>query len=587
MKKNFWLAGLLALGMMGFQSCDEVGGGIGTGGDEPGGDPGLGSKMEELAPNAQKTRLQDAGLEFINNIKAGDHENLVDVIGYIDENLDYGIDTAYVGKLEKLYEETYEGDNQSVVEGYYGSPIAAVRNLMAISLDAAQSGAQLSEQTTNIWTQTFSAGMPDIYGRLTPNQETEEWEWDSSVTDRLEVSFTDDHDQKWVATLKGSKETTQAKLTIRYKWIEENYYVDGPDAGKSHTTDNKDSYDYMVDVPKEITFAVTCNNVSIIDLTLNSSVAIEGSYKDEGEQFDKYYWQEYTYGHWEEVWKEYYDEFGELVGEWVEEWVVDYAYGWYNSNWEENERNYVYDFKVDYTNLNADAKLKVNAYEETFKTEVTKQGIEASASVTVNGQSMLKGGATLKADVEGIINLIENSANEELDYNEITIDENLIKEMSMYVDVMGKVQIVGKCDKFKDLFDALVDLEEADDEDDFVKYQRCLDVVNKTYNVTLHYDNTETVQANLEFEAYEEEDEWDPSYTWFDVRPIIVFAIDDSKYGFEDYFTESSFSDLIDEVEDLGEDFEKMFDRYFEVEEDNWVEMEPNLPMDHPDYETR
>jgi hypothetical protein len=42
-----------------------------------------------------------------------------------------------------------------------------------------------------------------------------------------------------------------------------------------------------------------------------------------------------------------------------------------------------------------------------------------------------------------------------------------------------------------------------------------------------------------------------------------VFAADDSRYSFEDYFTENSFSDLIEAVEDLADDFEKMFERYF------------------------
>ena len=578
MKKNYFVAGLLCCCMAGaFWSCDELPGtGSGNGGDDPNGDPGLGGTMEKLEPNAQKTRLQEVGLEFVNNIKAGDHENLVDVIGYIDENLDYDIDTAYVGKIERLYQETYEGTD----ENWYGSPVEAVRSLMAISYNAARSGAKLAQNTTDIWTTTLKAGMPDVYGRFTPNQETEEWEWDSSVTDRLEVSFTDDHDQKWVATLKGSKETTQAKVTLRGKWDNHYEYVDGPDDGATSIDKNDDYYEFVIDVPKEVTFAVTCNNTSVIDLTLNSSVAFEGNFNSDGEYRYQNIWREYTYGGWDWV-------YDESIGEYVQVWVDEYTKGWYEWNYiGDDYGKEVYDFKVDYTNLNAEAKLKVNAYEETFTTEVTKQGIEASASVKINGQSLLKGGATLKADVEGIINLIENSANEELDYNEITVDENLIKEMSMYVDVMGKVQIVGKCDKFKDLFDALVDLEEADDEGDYDKYERNMKQVNDAYSITLHYDNTETVQAKIEVEAYQWEDEWNDEFICSS-RPVIVFAVDDSRFSFEDYFTESSFGDLVEEVEDLGEDFEKMFDKYFEDEEDNWVEMEPNLPMDHPDYETR
>lgn len=543
MKKNYWLVGLFALGMMALQGCDEIGNGIGSGNGEGGntGEPELGGKMEELAPNAQKTRLQEVGLEFVNSIKAGDHENLVDVAAYLDENLDFDIDTAYIGKLERLYKETYEGDN----DYYYSSPVAAVRSLMAVSLDAAQSGAQLSTRAADIWTETFKAGLPDVYGRFTPNMEREEWEWDSSVNDRLEVAFTDDHNQNWVATLKGSNETTRVKIVFDEKGEREDFYVDGPDEGTSIYDSYEQYFEYVVDVPKQLTFTVKCNGNSIVDLALNSSVPFD---MEAGFNYDDkyyYYWYEY-------------------------EW--DYNGGWYNSSWENNEYNSVYTLDVDYTNLNADAKLKVNAYEETFKTEVTKQGMAASTSVKINGQDMLKSEASLKADMDKIIEKCQDAANEEKDLDEIDVT-NTVQELSFYVDVMGKVQIVGKCDKFEDLYDALVDLEEADDEDDFAKYERNMKQVNDAYSVTLHYDNTETVQAKIEAEAYEWENEWD-SYTYCEARPVIVFAFDDSRYSFEDYFTESSFSDLVEAAEDLQDDFEKMFDRYFDGDEP--VVMEPD-----------
>jgi hypothetical protein len=67
------------------------------------------------------------------------------------------------------------------------------------------------------------------------------------------------------------------------------------------------------------------------------------------------------------------------------------------------------------------------------------------------------------------------------------------------------------------------------------------------------------VQANVEFEAYQwEEDYWGDSYTYHDIRPVLIFAADDSRYCFEDYFTETSFSKLIDAVKELADEFEKM-----------------------------
>ena len=553
MKKNYLLVGLFALGMMALQGCDETNSGINFGGDITG-EPELGGTMEKLEPSAQKTRLQDVGLEFVNEIKAVDHENLVDVTAYLSQELDYVIDTAYVGKLERLYEETYSGDN----DYYYGSPVKVVRDLMAISLDAAQSGAQLSTRATDIWTSTLYAGLPDAYGKFTPNTRAEEWVWDSSVKDRIEVSFTDDHDQKWVATLKGSKETTRAKVSMRFKDTDESYFVNGPNAGTTSVDNYEDYYEFVIDVPKEITFDVKCNNTNVVDLTLNSSLAFEGALNEEGESSYQRFWEEWTYGGY---WSGYYNEYGD----WVKYWVDEYTEGWYY--WGDGEHNTVYTMDVDYTNLGVDAKLKVNAYEETFKTEVTKQGLSVSANVKVNGKQMLKVEGTLKADIDAAVDEGENIFTEgEEDVEDIKVDA--LKELSMYVDLMGKVQVVGKCNKFKDLQDAYILLEEAEEDDDFVKFQRYLGHLNKAYDITLHYDNTETVQANFEFEAYEEKEEWDPSYSYFGVRPVIVFTADDSRYGIEDYFTERSFGDLVEAVEDLYDDFEEMFDSYFEEEVD-------------------
>ena len=528
MKKKNYLWALLSLSLMGCPNPDPN---VNPGVDPV--DPELGGEMEELAPNAQKRRLQEAGLEFVNTIKAADHENLIDVASFVDaEFSDYDIDEDYLDKLEALYKETRPEE-----ENYYGvsqrsNPVAAVRDLMAISLDAAQKGAQLAEKTEYIYTSVLKAGLKDLYGGFKPDEKYEMWVYDKNVTDRLEVEFTDDHNQKWVATLKGSKETTRIHVTVYYKNTDKYVYEGGPDAGTS--TDDVRIYDdeYTLDVPKEITFTVKCNGTAVVDMTVNSNLAFDWAYEEESE------WIEYR--NWYE--SEWYDEGG--------------YYGWGDYDW-----NGTYSVDIDYTNLNVDAKLIVNGYEETFKSNATKSGISASASVKIDGKSMLKAEAALNADIDNIIEQTNDAANEE-DEDDITVDATVVKELSMYIDLVGKVQIVGKCDKFEELYDAIVDLEEADDEDDFKKFERNLSQVNDAYSITVHYDNTETVQANIELEANKEVDEWD-GYTYFWVSPVLVFAADDSRYSFEDYFTESSFSDLIEAVKDLGDDFEKLFDRYF------------------------
>jgi hypothetical protein len=99
-------------------------------------------------------------------------------------------------------------------------------------------------------------------------------------------------------------------------------------------------------------------------------------------------------------------------------------------------------------------------------------------------------------------------------------------------------------------------------------WEKYIDAINDTYDITIHYDNTATVQANIEFEGIEivEEDYYD-TYTYYDVRPVLVFAADDSRYAFEDYFTESGFSKVFDAVEELAEELEDMFGQFAEEEE--------------------
>lgn len=523
MKKSYLLVGLFALAMMGCEKKPEVGVA-----PEPSG------TMEELTPSAQKKRLQEASLEFVNAIKAEDHENLVDVTAFIDEEYAYyDIDEDYLDNLEKLYKETGYGDD------YYATarksnPVSAIRDLMAISLDAAQKGAMLSNSIEHIYTFTLKAGLKDLYGGFKPDARHEVWAYDKNITDRLEVEFTDDHNQIWVATLKGSKETTRIHVTVYDKNVDKQVFEGGPDAGTSTSVTWISDYEYTLDVPKQITFTVKCNGNAVVDMTVNSDLAFEWTYNEESE------------------WTEYY--------EWYDsEWYSEGGY----YDWNDYEGGYNCSIDIDYTNLNVDAKLCVNGYEETFMSNVAKSGITANAGVKINGKSMLTAIGALSADIDNITKQVNDAANED-DEDYVKVDASVIQEFSMYIDLMGQVQIIGKCDMFEDLYDAYVDCLEAVDEDNFSKFERNVAQLNETYNITIHYDNTKTVQANIQLEAYEvEEDGWYESYTYFDVLPVLVFAADDSRYSFEDYFTESSFSNLIEAVEDLADDFEKMFERYF------------------------
>lgn len=474
--------------------------------------------VEPIKPKEQKTRLQDVGLEFLNAIQAETHENLVQVAAYIDDEFgNFDIDETYVNKVESLCDETYNAPTRK------SNPVSAIRGLMAMSLDAAQNGAQLATRADDIYMYTVEAGLTDLYGKFTPNYGDEVWQY-QSVNDRLEVSFTDDDDNQWVATLKGSGGTTRVHVTgedkYHYTWT--SWDGEYQDEYKWH-----DKYDVSIDVPKVITFVVKCNQNKVVDMTVNSSLAFEADYYSDVKDYNNNYTYEYDYD-----------------GE--------------------------YRFSVDYTNLNYDATLNVNGYQESWTVNATKSGISSNAEVKINGKSMMKSNASLNADVEALVKLMNDAANAE-DEDDIDIDAKVLKNFSMSLDVLGKVQLKGKCDSFEKLYDAayLTD-EEAEEKYGDMETERALDKyldgINATYDIALYYDNTNTVQANVELEAFVEKDEYyDETYWW--VEPVLVFAADGSRYTFEDYFDdENAFSELIDAANELADEFGNIYGDYFAEE---------------------
>lgn len=465
-----------------------------------------------MSPVQAKNKMESAGITFVNAIKAETHQNLVDVLFYLDEDLAYyDIDEAYYEKLEDLVEESGYED--------YARAVNPVRNMMELTglcVNAAQKGAMLGTRAADIYTLTLKAGLKDLYGKFVPDHKNEVWKY-TSANDRLEVSFTDDQNQKWVATLKGSNETTRVKITALNKGSEEEYFEDGPNAGSTEISDEwNERIEYSIDVPKEITFVVKCGGMTVVDLTVNSSLAFEMDYSMDYKWTDYYYWNYY----------------------------YDYNNGYYSYSYGEGES--VYTFDINYSNLNLDAKMVVNGYEETFKTDITKSGITASAGVKIDGKSMVAANASIKANIDALID----------DASEEEFKARNIENFSMKFDVLGEVQIDADCPNFKNLYDAAMYFEDADGIDEANQW---LDEVNGSYTAKLRFDNTAVTQATFELEAIEENDEWD-SYIY--TYPVIVFASNNSRYSLDEYFTESAFSDLIDAVERLAEQFEDLYGDY-------------------------
>ena len=464
-------------------------------------------------PDDVKKKLSAVGVEFVNAIEAETHKNVVDVITYLDDAYgSYDIDDAYESKLEGLLDET-SGTRAK-------NPVKAMANLTKICLAAAQNGAQLSSRVAEVWTYTLHAGLTDLYGKFIPDSYYEEWAYDSSVKDRLEVAFPDSRGQQWVATLKGSKETSRVHVVVK-----DDYSYSYTENGTVINNENYiDNYNVTIDVPKQMTFAVKCNGSTIVDMTINSDVAFEANFDVESESKDYYNYDEY-YG------------------------------GWYDHEYTQD----FLAFEIDYKNLNVDAKMTVNGYEETFKTNVTKSGVTANAGVKIDGKSMLTADAKVNADFNAFFDAVENM-------DEPTPDEvaNWLKDVSVNIDVLGQVQLKASCPNFYNFYKASEQVNEAYD---FSSFSTAVGNYNKAFDIKLYFDKKSSEVAFIEIEAYEERDEWDGT-TYYGGYPVIVLTSDDSRHNIEDYFDdEASFTNLIDAVEDLAEEFEDFYGGYFEEDD--------------------
>ena len=469
-----------------------------------------------MSPTEAKNKMESAGITFVNAIKAETHQNLVELTDYaVNTFEDFDIDEAYLDKLEALAEET--GGDEEYARGI--NPARAMMGMTGLCLDMAQNGAQLATRAGDVYTLTVKAGLNDLYGKFTPDYKNEVWKWNSSVKDRIEVAFTDADGEQWTATLKGSEETTRVKITVLDKGEYNSEYTGGPyDEDYSYSYDWDEREDYTIDVPKQITFVVKCGTSTIVDLTINSSLAFEMNINEESKEGYYYSWDE---------WGEYY---------------------YYNND----EYEYKLTLDVNYSNLNMDAKMTVNGYEETFKADITKKGVTASAGIKIDGRSMLKANAAINADMDALI----------ADAEEEEFKARNIQDFTMNFDILGEVQVNAECPNFKNLYDGVRLLGEAEGMD---LINNRVNEVNDAFSAKLRFDNTSTTQAIFELEATEEEDEWD-SYVHF--YPVMVFASNGSRYSLDDYFTETAFEDLIDAVERLAEQFEDLYEDYFESEED-------------------
>lgn len=472
--------------------------------------PGEGEILEPIKPGASKEFLQETALEFMDVISAQDHENLAEFAEFVESEFnDFDIDEDFVDIVGDLFVES----SNDYYDAPLRNPVQVMLGLSRLALESAQSTNNVSTKAGEVYSYFFrlNASLSDLYGKFEPNYKDEIFEFDGSVNDRIELSLKDDNNQRWVATLKGSKAESLVSVKYKYDSTYESYYDE-----YNYSEAYSDEYIVNLSVPEEIDFLLTCNGVVVVSLNIDSKIPFEADINEDCITYDSYY--DYNHDH-------------------------------------------SYEVSLDYSKLNLSTTLNVNDYNETFTSSVDDKRIVFESSVVIKGQLMLEANMI----VDGNFDAIKNDLNGILeDYDEDEeIDLSDINKVEASLNVMDKVQIKASCNSLKGLVSAIENVEDSDygyNDQDFEKFARYVNELNEKFEAKVYYNNNSTLQAVLLLEAEKDwYDEWYDEY-YYDMIPIILFAADESKYSVEDFFEDNLFNKVENEFEDLVESFEDMFD---------------------------
>lgn len=296
-----------------------------------------------------------------------------------------------------------------------------------------------------------------------------------------------------------------------------------------------------------------------------------------GKEVKAIYTLEQVYGH-ESYVNGYYDE---DKGYWVDEYVMIH----YNDN---------YDFEVlvpekismVITKNGADFAVVDLSFVRRFNeagVNITTDCFQVIATITIDGHSVVidktgydaasgKAGVsyTLKKDSEVIISAVATAdvkvelvtENEEWEggYDSYIYPEfNLAKDFDIYVDILGQIQIIGKCTDGVAVSEYINNFYDAETD---TQAERAIDNINNYIDLGLYYDKSVTRQAEIIMDYYLETNDYD-DFTWYELEPVIRFP-DGSKYAFYEYFDEDSFAGVTNSFELWIEMYETMLDHYFE-----------------------
>lgn len=461
-----------------------------------------------LSPSEEKQYLLDTGIELSEKIKASDFKGLIDLTAYLEEQYeDSYLDEDYVNKIEEKYED--DGGYANAFRS--ASPVSAVAGMMKVAGAMASRPGQGVRLAKNAYAVT--ASLSDFYGGFSPRHQSDGsycWKWDSSIKDRIEVTFTDQNAQKCVATLKGSSKTIS--VSVSYTWTP-NYKGNGDNSEKY----DEESEQYVIQVPESITFTLKQGSNEVVAFTLNAAGGLTFSM----EETETYEWYEgYYSGYWD---------------------CIDEQFSIY----------------LDFSKLNLNGTIDVNNYTESFSTDVTTKGVNISDKVIVNDERLLDSKVEVKGDLANLNSILNDAYNDEVDEDDVV---NRIDAMTATVNILGKVHLDLSCPEVNKFYSAVRYLDDCYEEN-FTRWKTSVESLNKTFSATFYNTNSKVIQGDFYLEPQKEE-YWD--YTDNVAVPVIQFREDGSIYDISDYLNEEDFDAVIAAFERIGNDFERLVEKAFD-----------------------
>lgn len=207
-------------------------------------------------------------------------------------------------------------------------------------------------------------------------------------------------------------------------------------------------------------------------------------------------------------------------------------------------------------NANYNVTMTMNGFAWNIQESLSDALLSYEYSLSKGSKNLIK--STAKVNGSGMVNTALDGDNEALG--------NAINSGEVNINIMDEINIKGYCNSVNTLVSSIQSLPGHGESEE---YNRGLaNLVTQYITIEMTYSESSEVIAKIEYQPYYEtypycyyQDyiNWNwvcNDLTYWDIEPIIVFAADNSRYSFEEYFNEDGFSNLIRSIEKLQEDFE-------------------------------